>query len=112
MGQSNEHEHEGIPTPSDLDVQSWTLSVGRFPLPRLPVRLAHPTGNSYPPPVKLPDAPDDAPSGKVPRSALIIMVVMLAGMVTVAIYANVQHWKRDQIETVIVTPVATPIATP
>jgi hypothetical protein len=40
------------------------------------------------------------------------MIVMLAGMLIIAIYANVQHWKRDQIETVIVTPVATPTATP
>jgi hypothetical protein len=64
------------------------------------------------PTVKLPDPPDNTPSGKVPRSALIIMGVMLAGMVTVAIYANVQHLKRDKIETVIVTPVATPSATP
>jgi hypothetical protein len=40
------------------------------------------------------------------------MIIMLAGMVMVALYANVQHWRRDKIETVIVTPVATPTATP
>jgi hypothetical protein len=62
--------------------------------------------------VKLPDPPENAPSGKVPRSALVIIIVILGGMLTVALYANVQHWKRDKIETVIVTPVATPTATP
>jgi hypothetical protein len=62
--------------------------------------------------VKLPDPPENAPSGKVPRAAFVIMIVILAGMGVVALYANVQHWRRDKIETVIVTPVPTPTATP
>lgn len=36
------------------------------------------------------------------------MAIILAGMLTVAIYSNVQRWRRDKIETVIVTPVPTP----
>lgn len=62
--------------------------------------------------MKLPDPPENAPSGKVPRSALVVMTVILGGMLTVSLYANVQHWNRDKIEKVIVTPVATPTATP
>lgn len=37
-----------------------------------------------------------------------MIVTVLVGMLAVAIYSNVQRWRRDQIETVIVTPVATP----
>jgi hypothetical protein len=41
-----------------------------------------------------------------------MIVTVLAGMSLVSIYSNVQRWRRDKIETVIVTPVATPTATP
>jgi hypothetical protein len=40
------------------------------------------------------------------------MSVILAAMAFVSIYANVQRWRRDKIETVIVTPAASPNATP
>jgi small neutral amino acid transporter SnatA (MarC family) len=36
------------------------------------------------------------------------MVVIVVTMALVAIYANVQKWRRDKLETVIVTPIATP----
>lgn len=40
------------------------------------------------------------------------MSVILGAMAFVSIYANVQRWRRDKIETVIVTPAASPSATP
>jgi hypothetical protein len=40
------------------------------------------------------------------------MIVVLAVMALVAIYANVQRLRRDKIETVIVTPIATPSPSP
>ena len=62
--------------------------------------------------MKLPEPSDNVPSTRAPKAALIMIVVVLAGMLLVAIYSNVQRWRRDQIETVIVTPVPTPTATP
>jgi len=32
------------------------------------------------------------------------MIVIVATMALLALYANVQRWRRDKIETVIVTP--------
>jgi hypothetical protein len=62
--------------------------------------------------VKLPDSPEKTHSERVPKSTLIIMGVILAAMAFVSIYANVQRWRRDKIESVIVTPAAAPSATP
>ena len=41
-----------------------------------------------------------------------MMAVIIAAMALVSIYANVQSWRRDKIESVVVTPVASPTATP
>ncbi len=62
--------------------------------------------------MNLPEPSDHVPSPKAPRAALVMIVVVLVGMALVAIYSNVQHWRRAKIETVIVTPVPTPDATP
>jgi hypothetical protein len=63
--------------------------------------------------MKLPEPPPPNPrSSRAPKSALAIMLVIVVAMVLVSIYANVQRWRRDKIETVIVTPVASPSATP
>jgi hypothetical protein len=58
--------------------------------------------------MKLPDPPAETPSSKVPFSAMLMMILVVIGLGAVAIYSNVRNWKRDKIETVIVTPVATP----
>jgi len=39
------------------------------------------------------------------------MAIIVAGLLMVAIYSNVQRWRRDKIDTVIVTPIPTPSAT-
>jgi hypothetical protein len=40
------------------------------------------------------------------RRALIMMVVILAAMALLALYANVQRLRRDKIENVTFTPAA------
>jgi hypothetical protein len=36
------------------------------------------------------------------------MIVFLAAMAFVSVFANVQRWRRDKIETVIITPAESP----
>ena len=62
--------------------------------------------------MKLPEAPENSRPARVPKSALIMMGVIVAAMALVSIYANVQSWRRGKIESVVVTPVASPTATP
>jgi glycerate-2-kinase len=60
--------------------------------------------------VNLPEPPENSLSAKLPKSAAVMMIVILVGMACVSIYSNVQRWRRDKIEKVIVTPVPTPVA--
>jgi hypothetical protein len=53
--------------------------------------------------------PEDS---SVPKNAVRAIVVILTAMALLAIFAHVQHLRRDKLETVIVTPVATPSAWP
>ena len=61
--------------------------------------------------VNLPQPSEDPPSPKAPTAALVVMAIIVAGLLMVAIYSNVQRWRRDKIDTVIVTPIPTPSAT-
>jgi hypothetical protein len=47
---------------------------------------------------------------RAPRPGLRLMIAILIGLALVAIYANVQKFRRDKIERVIITPITT--ATP
>jgi hypothetical protein len=62
--------------------------------------------------VKLPEAPQTPRASTIPKPALIMMIVILVAMALVAIYANVQHWRRDKLETVIITPAESPAPSP
>jgi len=63
--------------------------------------------------VNLPEPPSTPPSNRVPKSAFITMVVILAAMAFVSLFSHIQRWRRDQIETVIVTtPAASASPTP
>jgi hypothetical protein len=62
--------------------------------------------------MKMPEPSENAPSPKAPKAAVVMMVVILSGMALMAVFSNVQRWRRDKIETVIVTPVALPSPTP
>jgi hypothetical protein len=54
----------------------------------------------------------DDPS-RAPRSGLILMVIIVAGLALIAIYANVQKARRDKIEKVTIVPISeTPTASP
>jgi hypothetical protein len=45
-------------------------------------------------------------TSRAPRSGLILMLIIVAGLALVAIYANVQKARRDKIEKVTVIPVS------
>jgi hypothetical protein len=47
---------------------------------------------------------------RAPRMGVRLMIVILIGLALVAIYANVQNFRRDKIEQVTITPVS--MATP
>jgi hypothetical protein len=55
-----------------------------------------------------PREPDSSP---VPKIAVRMIIVILIAMALLSIYSNVQRWRRDKIETVIVTPAASPSPT-
>jgi hypothetical protein len=43
-------------------------------------------------------------SPQVPRSAVVLMIITLASLAVVAVFANIQRLRRGQIETVVVVP--------
>jgi hypothetical protein len=53
-------------------------------------------------------SPQDVPPVRTSKNALIAIVVILVAMAIVALYANVQRFRRDKLETVIVTPAGSP----
>jgi hypothetical protein len=52
------------------------------------------------------------PSSRVSKDAIAAMIAIIVVMAFVAIYANVQRWRRDKLEHVIITPAASPTASP
>jgi hypothetical protein len=52
------------------------------------------------------------PPSRVSKDALVAMLVIIMVMAFVAIYANVQRWRRDKLEQVIIIPAASPTASP
>jgi cell division septal protein FtsQ len=43
-------------------------------------------------------------SPQIPRSAVVLMIIILASLALVAVFANVQRLRRAEIETVVVVP--------
>jgi hypothetical protein len=43
-------------------------------------------------------------SPQVPRSVVVLMIIILASLALVAVFANIQRFRRGQIETVVVVP--------
>jgi len=41
---------------------------------------------------------------QVPRSVVVLMIIILASLALVAVFANIQRFRRSQIETVVVVP--------
>ncbi|HWX15858.1 MAG TPA: hypothetical protein VNY07_04655 [Chthoniobacterales bacterium] len=63
--------------------------------------------------VNLPQPPlDERPSPRAPKSVLALMLVVIVAMALIALYANVQRWRRAEIETVMITPASSPSISP
>jgi hypothetical protein len=43
-------------------------------------------------------------SPQVPRSVIVLMIIILSSLALVAVFANIQRFRRGQIETVVVVP--------
>jgi len=55
--------------------------------------------------VNLPDeSTEKSPTPRAPKTAVLLMTVIVICLAMLAVFANVQRSRRDQIETVIVTP--------
>jgi hypothetical protein len=63
--------------------------------------------------VNLPQPPlDERPSSRTPKSVLALMLIVIVAMALIALYANVQRWRRAEIETVTITPALSPSISP
>jgi hypothetical protein len=49
-----------------------------------------------------------AESSRAPRAGIRLMIIIVVAMALLAIYANVQKSRRNEIEKVTITPIATP----
>jgi hypothetical protein len=45
---------------------------------------------------------------RVSKAAVVLLLIILSSMALLAVYANVQRWRRNQVETVIVKPTNPP----
>jgi hypothetical protein len=54
------------------------------------------------------DQEDVAQSNRAPRAGVRLMIIIVAAMALLAIYANVQKARRNAIEKVTIIPIATP----
>jgi hypothetical protein len=52
----------------------------------------------------IPSADEKRPSARISRSGILFMLIILLSMALMAVFANIQHFHRDKIETVIVKP--------
>jgi hypothetical protein len=41
---------------------------------------------------------------QVPRGAAVLMIIIVASIILVAVFANIQRLRRGQIETIVVVP--------
>ena len=52
-------------------------------------------------------------SSRAPRSGLILMIIIIAALTLIAVYANVQKARRDKLEKVTIIPASSlPSASP
>jgi len=52
------------------------------------------------------------PPSQVPKSGVVLMLIILGAMALLAVYANIQRFRREQIETVVVMPTTSPSTPP
>jgi hypothetical protein len=47
-------------------------------------------------------------SSRAPKLVVVLMIVIVASLALVAVFANIQRIRRDQIETTVVKPASSP----
>jgi hypothetical protein len=64
--------------------------------------------------VNLPQPPEEEEphSSLAPTGALVLMLAAIVAVALIALYANVQRWRRAKIETVTITPASAPVISP
>jgi hypothetical protein len=50
------------------------------------------------------------PSSRVPKSGVVLMLIILGSMALLAVYSNIQRFRREKVETLIVMPATSPAA--
>jgi len=55
-------------------------------------------------PVNSPQPAEKLRSPQVPRNVIVLMIIIVASIALVAIFANIQRLRRGQIETMVVVP--------
>jgi uncharacterized membrane protein len=51
-------------------------------------------------------------SAQVPRTAVVLMIIIVVSLALVAVFANIQHFRRRQTETTVVTPASSTTPVP
>jgi hypothetical protein len=51
-------------------------------------------------------------SHQVPKSAVVLMIIIVASLALVAIFANIQRLRREQIEMIVVLPASSTTTQP
>ncbi|PYL26898.1 MAG: hypothetical protein DMF37_00385 [Verrucomicrobia bacterium] len=54
--------------------------------------------------------PREKVRSRAPKSAVVLILIIVGSMVLLVVYANIQRFRRDQVETVIVKPATSPTA--
>jgi hypothetical protein len=55
---------------------------------------------------------NSASTRRVSKDAVVAISTIVAVLAFIAIYANVQRWRRDKLEHVVITPLASPTPSP
>ena len=53
----------------------------------------------------------EEPPSRPRKSGVVLMLIIVMSMALLALYANIQRWRRSHVETVIVTPATSPLST-
>ncbi|HEU0274475.1 MAG TPA: hypothetical protein VFQ83_08120 [Candidatus Udaeobacter sp.] len=51
-------------------------------------------------------------STQVPQIAVVLMIIIIVSLTLVAVFANIQHFRRHQIETIVITPASSTTPVP
>ena len=54
-------------------------------------------------------AAEKSQSSRVPKTAFLLMLVMVIGLLMLAVFANLQRFRRTDVETVATKPATSPV---